>query len=980
MLMLQGFTRSVSRLLRLAVLAGMLAGVPYGLVTQVGWPLPETLPTSVEDLQGWLTTPVTDQMVINLLSVAMWILWVTFTASAAGEVIGALRGVCVPRLGGLAPMQHLAAWLLSGLTAGVLATAGLSPAASMPPADPAPVVQAEGGSPPATAAAGGSAPGPSTVTVAEPANPHNAVRWHRLATDSTPEQLIHEVARGDWMWHIAGRYLGDEHRYPEIAALNPELAQRRPGFPDHIQPGDRLLLPDDAHDGGRRRHAAGDTIVVSSSTGPATEPDAPDPPEPPAPPTASAEPAPHEAKQPDPTVEASTPPSRGQEPAGVPGRPSATAPTMSAPATPTETPPAGSREDGPEEPAEQPEPSEDPEGVALPSGAWISAGLAALIATVAVVLRLHQRRRHRIRTRPIPTEPVATSTPVPASLAAAETTGARLLDFDTNHHTLPGVHPAPPAGRAPIAITTDRAQVELFDLPGPIVALDGEGSAGALRAVLASALATGVSQHTGVQPRVVIPHDLLVSLLPDGIAPAGLDPGGEAFDGERLIVAADAASAVTRFEEEMIHRRRILDEADAESVTQLCQADEQPEHLPPYLLVVGAAGRYLPRVWAVATHRDVLDLHTVVLGHVEGTTNYQIEADGTLNSHLPVTTRDGAVVERLSTLTGTDLADVLHMLRQATPRTEAGTEPDDPLPAPAEGSVPAAIPAPSGGQAPPVKLRVLGPVRLETAAGPVTEGVRTGSLAVLALLAAHPEGRNMDEIVLTLDPATDDRPAARNRVRTDISALRTALRAATGLGRGARFITYDDRTRRYAIEADLVDVDLWRMLTAIQTANRADNDEEQALAALRQAADYYGGEFAADLEQVWTIGYATTTRNQVVSVWARIAEITEADQPDRAVSALEQAIDIDPVNEELYQRLMRIHGRRGDTDSVCATLRKLSSQLAEIGDTEPSQATQRVASRQLAGHHYGRHFSDEPAPARSTATLAPAPSSSTGTT
>jgi DNA-binding SARP family transcriptional activator len=96
-----------------------------------------------------------------------------------------------------------------------------------------------------------------------------------------------------------------------------------------------------------------------------------------------------------------------------------------------------------------------------------------------------------------------------------------------------------------------------------------------------------------------------------------------------------------------------------------------------------------------------------------------------------------------------------------------------------------------------------------------------------------------------------------------------------------------------------------------------------------------------------------------VSAWARIAEITEADQPDQAVAALEQAIVIDPVNEELYQRLMRIHGRQGDTDAVRATLRTLSSRLAEIGDSEPSQATQRVASRQLAGHHNARQFNDE---------------------
>ncbi|MGH3679897.1 MAG: hypothetical protein ACRDT2_06525, partial [Natronosporangium sp.] len=64
---------------RLAALAGLLAAVPYGLVTQIGWPLPRTYPRTAEQvlpqLQEWLTTPVTDRVGLNLLAVAMWILW-----------------------------------------------------------------------------------------------------------------------------------------------------------------------------------------------------------------------------------------------------------------------------------------------------------------------------------------------------------------------------------------------------------------------------------------------------------------------------------------------------------------------------------------------------------------------------------------------------------------------------------------------------------------------------------------------------------------------------------------------------------------------------------------------------------------------------------------------------------------------------------------------------------------------------------------
>jgi DNA-binding SARP family transcriptional activator len=82
-------------------------------------------------------------------------------------------------------------------------------------------------------------------------------------------------------------------------------------------------------------------------------------------------------------------------------------------------------------------------------------------------------------------------------------------------------------------------------------------------------------------------------------------------------------------------------------------------------------------------------------------------------------------------------------------------------------------------------------------------------------------------------------------------------------------------------------------------------------------------------------------------VYARIAEILEADHPDQAIAALETAIDLDPVNEELYQRLMRIHGRLGRPDAVRRTLRLLEDRLADLGEAEPSEATRRVAMRQL---------------------------------
>nr|WP_307837759.1 tetratricopeptide repeat protein [Actinoplanes rishiriensis] len=78
-----------------------------------------------------------------------------------------------------------------------------------------------------------------------------------------------------------------------------------------------------------------------------------------------------------------------------------------------------------------------------------------------------------------------------------------------------------------------------------------------------------------------------------------------------------------------------------------------------------------------------------------------------------------------------------------------------------------------------------------------------------------------------------------------------------------------------------------------------------------------------------------------------MAELLEPDQPDAAVAALETALHHDPVNEELYQRIIRIHGRQHRPDAVRRTLRRLENQLADLGEAEPSEATRRIVARQL---------------------------------
>lgn len=910
---------TVGRLLRavtaLAALAGAVAGVPWLLTASAGWPLawigwprPTDLP-ALADMADAVTTTWSDQMLLSLIASIGWALWGVFIRHVAVEVVEASvhaaairRGRPRPPAPGRGPIRWVAAVLVGAIAGAVLidaartitgpagasATAAAAdaaahrPAVAVAPAQPgttAPIVHA-GPRPAITMHTDTPTTRPALASAVH--DDRDVPAWARDAPGG-----VHRVAAGDNLWRLAEHTLGDPHRWREIYTLNRGHQQAN---------GYSLTDPDEIHIGWILALPARDTTPVQPA---------------PSDPTTS-EPAPAE---PD-----------GQttdEPADTTSEPSTDTGANSTPAAETST-----TEHGHETTSDH-----DEAGIRLPSHGWVSLGLAALITTVATLLRLQRRRHARLRF-PIPTHITAQPTPVPACLTPIDAVAARdrSTDDETDRPT------------APIGLDADGGEVNLFDLPGPGLALTGDGAEPAARALLAATLSTGATQSAEARPVVVTTAEILTRLLPEGAPLVGLDPDSTSYDGERLIVLSDAAAAITHAEEEMIMRRRLLDTFDLDSITALNTRTDHAEAQPRYVLLIEATGRHTARLRAVGAHRPALDLHPVALGPLDGIPTIEITADGT-------TTGGGEAAEtlRLSTLTAGDLAAVLAMLTDAAARPEPGHDIDlDPAPNYAvdqEASTEAAppIPAQPSKAAAPVRLRVLGPVLIDTETGPVTTGMRSGSYTVLASLAVHPNGRTLDQLAADLHPDTDPGTAGK-RIRTDISTIRRVLRTATDTE--AMFVVYDPATNRYRLDPELIAVDLWQMLTTIERANRA-KDDTAALTALRQAVEWYRGDFADGGDHPWILDHATTYRHQILSALARIAEITETDHPDQAIAALERALEYDPVNEELHQRIMRIHGRAGRPDAVRRTLRRLEQCLTELGDAEPSEATRRVAARQL---------------------------------
>ncbi|GAA4731708.1 BTAD domain-containing putative transcriptional regulator [Phytohabitans rumicis] len=793
----------------------VVAGVPAGLAYFVGWPLPDRLPGSVADVAALLARDFDDAAVVKVLAVALWLVWAAFCRALAVEVQAARRGRASRRLRLISPMQALAAMLVAGLAAGPGAT--FTAAAATPGAVvsatavttshasfAAPQPMATWSEVPTGTAARTSLPaGPAAPSKARPATAgvQDLPRFAVVAADgpitvaTAGRQYTATVQRGDTLWEIAQVWLGNPHRWVEIYDLNKARYDRhgRMRGGHHIEPTWILTLPDDAHP------PAG------------AQPAAPTHPKPP--------PAPRTTPPPPPTSAAPSQPGDRQEPDGVvePHQPPATSPpsdqTTASPAEPSTA-------------AERPQhSSSDDTGVAIRNG-WVTIGLAAALAAAAAVVWLRRRHRYNPRTAPDPaTDP--TLQPLPATVTRLRREVRRqaphLLEPPNPGPTVreyaqmdpkpplpePGPHGPELAGWGP--------------LPAGGLGLTGPGAAGAARAMLVATLSAGHAFDPDAEATVVVPASVLADLVGGH---AVVDLVGSI---PRLIVTPGLSEAVTHLHRENLDRAWILDQHDAQDLTELHTRFPDHEPLPPMLLIADTpepAKRH--RLSGVLELSHGMSIGAVLLGDWPAGTTVHVEPDGS------TTGGDG---QRLSTLDQRATMDGVAVLREAhtgePPEPAAAVYP--PTSAAIGGSGTPAPPAPAAAQAPqgqagttdqprgdlddpaaandapdtgdqdqttdpsnagsppppdssgrrpdvpagavvPARVRVLGRVAILKPDGTAVAGLRRKAAELLLYLAAHRGGAAIDDIKEALWP---DAPMSRakERLATDVANLRASLRS-----------------------------------------------------------------------------------------------------------------------------------------------------------------------------------------------------------
>ncbi len=273
----------------LALLVGLVVGVPAALLVLGGDPVPRSWDPA--GLWTALLQPDDGTVLARLLTLIGWAAWAVFTLSLLVELANQVRRrsavVVLPGLGGV--QQWAAGLMLAVVAIGgaaqltsppVAGTSAVARAAADPhrpvPALPRQVTSAAApvrttaprpavpAVDRAAAAPDDPAAGPSTSEAMDPASVGPGTAEVAQAAPSGRRERVHVVTTGDDLWSLAERYYGRGQEWRRIAAANPD---RLTGGPDRLRVGWRLVVPDDGRqveEDDRRADASARSVRVRS--------------------------------------------------------------------------------------------------------------------------------------------------------------------------------------------------------------------------------------------------------------------------------------------------------------------------------------------------------------------------------------------------------------------------------------------------------------------------------------------------------------------------------------------------------------------------------------------------------------------------------------------------------------------------------------------------------------------------------------------
>jgi predicted ATPase/DNA-binding SARP family transcriptional activator len=230
-----------------------------------------------------------------------------------------------------------------------------------------------------------------------------------------------------------------------------------------------------------------------------------------------------------------------------------------------------------------------------------------------------------------------------------------------------------------------------------------------------------------------------------------------------------------------------------------------------------------------------------------------------------------------------------------------------------------------------LRIRALGPLRVELRQRPLDGGVWSYAKPreLLVFLAVHPAGRTRDEIGRAIWAGAS--PAqVKNSFHVSLHHLRKTL------GDGAWVVMDGERYRfapdiRYDLDSDRFEREARAALVA----------DPPSVERLRQARALYGGDFLeGEVVGPWHEEHRDRLRRLWVDVSLRLAQLLEDAGDDAAAGPLYHEVAVrEELNEEAHRGLMRTWSRTGDRPRAVRHYEGLIQLLRDELDSEPEPET-----------------------------------------
>ncbi len=165
----------------------------------------------------------------------------------------------------------------------------------------------------------------------------------------------------------------------------------------------------------------------------------------------------------------------------------------------------------------------------------------------------------------------------------------------------------------------------------------------------------------------------------------------------------------------------------------------------------------------------------------------------------------------------------------------------------------------------------------------------------------------------------------------------TLYRARRALG--VPFLVFEDGLYRWSPDVDRwSDVEEFEQLLA--QADRKAMGDEQRLALLEQAVALYRGDFLEQSDGEWALARREELHVRCLEALLELGAGRLGKEADKAEAAYQRAMQIDPLNEEAYQGLMRCYLEAGDRARAIRVYQRCRRRLQEELDITPSPETE----------------------------------------